>query len=176
MFTVVSESVMKWFISFLMMVQCLQADHPKLNFKDKYSESYRDSHPTAPVVVPWMSGVISAWAVSPQRLIWDWEICTDEKLNQSNFIYRFFLVFFLLPWYVSLSLVLGIYEYDVNLRLVVLIAKGSFEGGLFCGQGNVSRLIKYNGSIKRNDGALAHFPLQFFCLWSRTFLKHHSDY
>jgi hypothetical protein len=38
----------------------LQADHPKLNFKDKYSESYRDVHPTAPVVVPWMSGVISA--------------------------------------------------------------------------------------------------------------------
>ncbi|KAL6633500.1 hypothetical protein ACP70R_026171 [Stipagrostis hirtigluma subsp. patula] len=37
-----------------------QADHPKLNFKDKYSESYRDAHPTAPVVVPWMSGVISA--------------------------------------------------------------------------------------------------------------------
>ncbi|KAL6912088.1 hypothetical protein ACP4OV_000893 [Aristida adscensionis] len=37
-----------------------QADNPKLNFKDKYSEAYRDSHPTAPVVVPWMSGVISA--------------------------------------------------------------------------------------------------------------------
>ncbi|CAM0148294.1 unnamed protein product [Urochloa decumbens] len=37
-----------------------QADQPKLNFKDKYSESYRDAHPTAPVVVPWMSGVISA--------------------------------------------------------------------------------------------------------------------
>jgi len=37
-----------------------QADHPKLNFKDRYSEPYRDSHPTAPVVVPWMSGVISA--------------------------------------------------------------------------------------------------------------------
>ncbi|CAL4967135.1 unnamed protein product [Urochloa decumbens] len=37
-----------------------QADHPKLNFKDKYSEPYRDAHPTAPVVVPWMSGVISA--------------------------------------------------------------------------------------------------------------------
>ncbi|KAF8660828.1 hypothetical protein HU200_057417 [Digitaria exilis] len=36
-----------------------QADHPKLNFKDRYSEPYRDSHPTAPVVVPWMSGVIS---------------------------------------------------------------------------------------------------------------------
>ena len=42
----------------------LQADHPKLNFKDKYSEPYRDAHPTAPVVVPWMSGVISAWATS----------------------------------------------------------------------------------------------------------------
>jgi len=37
-----------------------QADRPKLNFKHRYSERYRDSHPTAPVVVPWMSGVISA--------------------------------------------------------------------------------------------------------------------
>ncbi|KAG0513420.1 hypothetical protein BDA96_10G100700 [Sorghum bicolor] len=37
-----------------------QADHPRLNFKDRYSEPYRDSHPTAPVVVPWMSGVITA--------------------------------------------------------------------------------------------------------------------
>ncbi|XP_066379220.1 uncharacterized protein [Miscanthus floridulus] len=37
-----------------------QADHPRLNFKDRYSETYRDSHPTAPVVVPWMSGVITA--------------------------------------------------------------------------------------------------------------------
>lgn len=35
-------------------------DRPKLNFKDKYAESYRDSHPRAPVVVPWMSGVTSA--------------------------------------------------------------------------------------------------------------------
>ncbi|KAJ4764876.1 hypothetical protein LUZ62_075251 [Rhynchospora pubera] len=35
-------------------------EKPRLNFKDKYSESYRDSHPTAPVVVPWMSGVISS--------------------------------------------------------------------------------------------------------------------
>ncbi|KAF3320685.1 hypothetical protein FCM35_KLT14819 [Carex littledalei] len=34
-------------------------EKPRINFKDKYSESYRDSHPTAPVVVPWMSGVIS---------------------------------------------------------------------------------------------------------------------
>uniref|UniRef100_A0A0E0L9A4 Apple domain-containing protein n=2 Tax=Oryza punctata TaxID=4537 RepID=A0A0E0L9A4_ORYPU len=36
-----------------------QADHPKLNFKDRYSETYRDAHPSAPVVVPWMSGVIT---------------------------------------------------------------------------------------------------------------------
>lgn len=35
-------------------------ENPRLNFKDKYSESYRDSHPTAPVVVPWMAGVISS--------------------------------------------------------------------------------------------------------------------
>lgn len=34
-----------------------QADHPKLNFKGKYSEAYRREHPTAPVVVPWVSGV-----------------------------------------------------------------------------------------------------------------------
>ncbi|KAM0831850.1 hypothetical protein ACQ4PT_065266 [Festuca glaucescens] len=37
-----------------------QDDRPKLNFKDKYTESYRDSHPSAPVVVPWMSGVTRA--------------------------------------------------------------------------------------------------------------------
>ncbi|XP_039145835.1 uncharacterized protein LOC120283266 [Dioscorea cayenensis subsp. rotundata] len=37
-----------------------QAATPRLNFKDKYSESYRNSHPTAPVIVPWISGVVSA--------------------------------------------------------------------------------------------------------------------
>ncbi|PWZ27481.1 Pectin acetylesterase 9 [Zea mays] len=37
-----------------------KADHPRLNFKDRYPKPYRDSHPTAPVVVPWMSGVITA--------------------------------------------------------------------------------------------------------------------
>ncbi|PWZ15007.1 Pectin acetylesterase 9 [Zea mays] len=37
-----------------------KADHPRLNFKDRYPEPYKDSHPTAPVVVPWMSGVITA--------------------------------------------------------------------------------------------------------------------
>ncbi|KAJ4701781.1 Methionine aminopeptidase 1D chloroplastic/mitochondrial [Melia azedarach] len=35
------------------------AEKPKLNFKDKYSESYRSSHPMAPLVVPWVSGVIN---------------------------------------------------------------------------------------------------------------------
>jgi hypothetical protein len=38
----------------------MQDEKPRLNFKDNYSESYRDSHPTAPVVVPWMSGVTSS--------------------------------------------------------------------------------------------------------------------
>ncbi|KAL5558888.1 hypothetical protein UlMin_035099 [Ulmus minor] len=36
------------------------AENPKLNFKDRYSESYRNSHPTAPLIVPWVSGVTSA--------------------------------------------------------------------------------------------------------------------
>ncbi|KAJ7966642.1 Methionine aminopeptidase 1D chloroplastic/mitochondrial [Quillaja saponaria] len=36
------------------------AEKPQLNFKDRYSESYRDSHPSAPVIVPWVSGVISS--------------------------------------------------------------------------------------------------------------------
>lgn len=36
------------------------SEKPKLNFKDKYSESYRSSHPGAPLVVPWVSGVLSA--------------------------------------------------------------------------------------------------------------------
>ncbi|KAG2666404.1 hypothetical protein I3843_15G056800 [Carya illinoinensis] len=36
------------------------AEKPKLNFKDKYTESYRNSHPTAPLVVPWVSGVVSS--------------------------------------------------------------------------------------------------------------------
>lgn len=35
------------------------AENPKLNFKDHYPESYRNAHPTAPVIVPWMSGVVS---------------------------------------------------------------------------------------------------------------------
>ncbi|GMH13803.1 hypothetical protein Nepgr_015644 [Nepenthes gracilis] len=35
------------------------AEKPRLNFKDKYSESYRSLHPTAPPVVPWVSGVVS---------------------------------------------------------------------------------------------------------------------
>jgi hypothetical protein len=35
----------------------MQAEKPKLNFKEKYSDSYRNLHPNAPFVVPWVSGV-----------------------------------------------------------------------------------------------------------------------
>lgn len=35
------------------------SETPKLNFKDKYPESYRDEHVNAPVVIPWASGVVS---------------------------------------------------------------------------------------------------------------------
>ncbi|GKV04660.1 hypothetical protein SLEP1_g16789 [Rubroshorea leprosula] len=35
------------------------SEKPRLNFRDRYSESYRSSHPTAPVRVPWVSGVVS---------------------------------------------------------------------------------------------------------------------
>ncbi|KAG0471278.1 hypothetical protein HPP92_015824 [Vanilla planifolia] len=37
-----------------------EAKMPRLNFKGKYPETYRDSHPTAPVDVPWISGVIAS--------------------------------------------------------------------------------------------------------------------
>lgn len=35
-------------------------EKPQLNFKDKYPESYRNSYPSAPVFVPWVSGVVSS--------------------------------------------------------------------------------------------------------------------
>ncbi|KAL3845177.1 hypothetical protein ACJIZ3_002580 [Penstemon smallii] len=35
------------------------SEKPKVTFKDRYSESYRDAHPNAPVMVPWVSGVVS---------------------------------------------------------------------------------------------------------------------
>ncbi|KAG8389998.1 hypothetical protein BUALT_Bualt01G0037600 [Buddleja alternifolia] len=35
------------------------SETPTLSFKDTYSESYRNSHPNAPVIVPWISGVVS---------------------------------------------------------------------------------------------------------------------
>ncbi|KAF5747059.1 hypothetical protein HS088_TW06G01237 [Tripterygium wilfordii] len=35
------------------------AEKPRLNFKDRYPESYRHSHPNAPTIVPWVSGVTS---------------------------------------------------------------------------------------------------------------------
>ncbi|KAL7245159.1 hypothetical protein ACSBR2_000479 [Camellia fascicularis] len=36
------------------------AEKPRATFKDKYSESYRNSHPNVPVIVPWVSGVVTA--------------------------------------------------------------------------------------------------------------------
>ncbi|KAJ1396933.1 PAN/Apple domain [Sesbania bispinosa] len=36
------------------------AEKPKLNFKNRYPEWYRNSHPSAPVIVPWASGVVGA--------------------------------------------------------------------------------------------------------------------
>ncbi|XP_061343620.1 uncharacterized protein LOC133289651 isoform X2 [Gastrolobium bilobum] len=36
------------------------AENPKLNFKDRYPEWYRNSQPSAPVIVPWVSGVVRA--------------------------------------------------------------------------------------------------------------------
>ncbi|RZR87620.1 hypothetical protein BHM03_00015073 [Ensete ventricosum] len=38
----------------------MQAERPRLSFKDKYSESYRTDHSDAPVLVPWISGVVGA--------------------------------------------------------------------------------------------------------------------
>ncbi|VFQ99113.1 unnamed protein product [Cuscuta campestris] len=35
------------------------SEKPRLSFKDRYSESYRNAHPKAPLIVPWMSGVVS---------------------------------------------------------------------------------------------------------------------
>ncbi|WJX41352.1 hypothetical protein P8452_28716 [Trifolium repens] len=36
------------------------AAEPRLNFKDKYPQSYKKSFPSAPRVVPWVSGVVSS--------------------------------------------------------------------------------------------------------------------
>ncbi|KAK2992275.1 hypothetical protein RJ640_020268 [Escallonia rubra] len=36
------------------------AENPRVNFKDRYSDSYRNSHPNSPVIVPWVSGIVSA--------------------------------------------------------------------------------------------------------------------
>ncbi|GAV88647.1 hypothetical protein CFOL_v3_32069 [Cephalotus follicularis] len=35
-------------------------EKPKISFKGRYPESYRNSHPSAPVIVPWVSGVVSS--------------------------------------------------------------------------------------------------------------------
>lgn len=36
------------------------AEKPKRSFKDRYSETYRNNHPKAPTIVPWVSGVVTA--------------------------------------------------------------------------------------------------------------------
>ncbi|KAE9588425.1 hypothetical protein Lal_00003254 [Lupinus albus] len=36
------------------------AQKPKPTFKDRYPEWYRNSHPSAPVIIPWASGVVGA--------------------------------------------------------------------------------------------------------------------
>lgn len=36
-----------------------QADQPKTTFKDKYADWFRNSHPNAPLIVPWVSGVVT---------------------------------------------------------------------------------------------------------------------
>ncbi|KAG5543434.1 hypothetical protein RHGRI_016237 [Rhododendron griersonianum] len=36
------------------------AEKPRLNFKDRYPEWFRDSHRNVPVIVPWVSGVVGA--------------------------------------------------------------------------------------------------------------------
>lgn len=40
------------------------AEKPKVNFKDQYSESYRNSHSNVPLFVPWVSGVVTALPMS----------------------------------------------------------------------------------------------------------------
>ncbi|XP_071703348.1 uncharacterized protein [Rutidosis leptorrhynchoides] len=35
-------------------------EKPKVNYKDMYSENYRNRHPNAPMFVPWVSGVITS--------------------------------------------------------------------------------------------------------------------
>lgn len=46
-----------------LIVIVLQSETPQSNFKDRYSEAYRDAHPRAPLVVPWVSGVVGWWLV-----------------------------------------------------------------------------------------------------------------
>lgn len=65
---------------FLFLLIKTQAEKPRLNFKDKYPDSYRNSHPNAPFVVPWVSGVITAWSGWPTLFGWHGMKC-ELQLN-----------------------------------------------------------------------------------------------
>jgi len=61
----------------LFLVFWTQAEKSKLNFKDRYPEWYRNSHPSAPVIVPWASGVVSAWDKQPMpQITWSTRVQT----------------------------------------------------------------------------------------------------
>ncbi|CAK9185863.1 unnamed protein product [Ilex paraguariensis] len=47
-------------LAWIMLNMPKRAEKPRLNFKNKYSDSYRNAHPNAPVIVPWVSGVVGA--------------------------------------------------------------------------------------------------------------------
>lgn len=48
-----------WYISMTWGCASWQADEPQISFKGHYDEEYRQQHPTAPSIVPWVSGVVS---------------------------------------------------------------------------------------------------------------------
>ena len=144
----------------------LQADNPKLNFKDKYSESYRDTHPTAPVAVPWMSGVISAWANSLPAAQLRF-VLMQMQLRHSHTFFSFF--FTILPCFSS-PLWPGIY--DVKLSLVDSEAK-VFEGWCWStvgiGSGELDSYTGYLPSLLLN--LVDVFVIMSSCgahLWSRA--------
>ena len=148
----------------------LQANHPKLNFKDKYSESYRDAHPTAPVVVPWMSGVISAWANSLPAAQLRFVLMQMQLRHSHTFFYFFF--FFLATILPCFSSPLWPGIYDVKLSLVDSGAK-VFQGWCWStvgiGSGELDSYTSYLPTLLLN--LVDVFVIMSSCgahLWSRA--------